>query len=86
MRDKYTIVDLCMTFNTSHILKMSCLVWKPFMSFENVDLFSVSQQLEPIKISMAVKTNAIIIKDSFLYIPAISYINLISVRIMAFPA
>jgi hypothetical protein len=75
-----------MTFNTPDIQKMCCLIWKPFMSFKNIDLFPVGQQLEPVEISMAVKANAIIIKDGFLNIQTVPYINLIAMRVMAFPA
>jgi hypothetical protein len=56
------------------------------MSFKNIDLFPVGQQLEPVEISMAVKANAIIIKDGFLNIQTVPYINLIAMRVMAFPA
>jgi hypothetical protein len=75
-----------MTFNTSDILKMHSLIWKPFVCFQDTYLFPFGEQLKMVKVGMTVKTNAIIIQDSLPDILTVPYINLIAVRIMAFPA
>ena len=59
MRDKNTVIDLGMTFDTPDAPEVGGLIRKPVVFLYDIDLFPFGQDPEVIKVRMAVQADRI---------------------------
>ena len=55
VRNKNAVIDFRMTFNTSYVLEVGCLIGKPFMLLYYIYLLPVGEDTEIIEIGMTIK-------------------------------
>src|SRR5665647_747421 len=80
------ILDMGMTFDASHVLKVACLVGKPIVFGNDVGFFTSADQFKLIDVVVAAETDIVVVCYNFIDDGVVTGADLVSVWFVTGPA